>query len=62
MGISPVTLLISLAPLIGALLFLLSWLIQILTRIENRVTRLEVMVEHVYKPEGEKAGKNASTA
>jgi hypothetical protein len=56
---SPVTLLVSLAPLIGALLFLLSWLIQILTRIENRVTRLEVMVEHVYQPQAEKENNRA---
>ena len=37
-------LVIGMAPLVGALLFAISWLIQILTRIESRVTKLEVLV------------------
>ena len=36
---------ISVGPLLGALVFCLSWLIQVLTRIENRVTKLEVLVD-----------------
>lgn len=32
-------------PLFGALLFALTWLIQILTRLENRITRIETMMD-----------------
>lgn len=32
-------------PLFGALLFALTWLIQLLTRIENRITRIEVFLQ-----------------
>lgn len=48
---NPVDIMLGFGPLFGALLFCLAWLIQILTRIENRVTKLEVLIEGQIPPE-----------
>jgi hypothetical protein len=59
---TPLAAVIALGPMLGALVVCLTWLIQTLTRIENRVTRLEVLVEHRIPPSPENGARHESTA
>lgn len=47
-------------PLFGALLFALTWLIQILTRLENRITRIETMMSIRTHKDPEAEGAHAT--
>ena len=59
---TPLGAVLALGPMLGALAFCVAWLIQTLTRIENRVTRLEVMMERPEERKSSRWDKYASFA